>query len=206
MQNVMFYDKCHLTRSVLDETKKRTSRDMARQPKGDLMGMINFTRRGKLHHRADFNCGYSEDSKYSVGEIVAVAQCYEDVASASSTTDYYSLMGSLHDNYAGIAIESIPAWNNKMFIKASLMPHQIKITNVRVERLQDISDEDCIKEGVWRAENAGMKGVSYWYSNLVNSKFTTPQQAFASLINKVSGKGTWESNPYVWVYEFELLK
>ena len=201
----------HLTRSVLDETKKRTSRDMARQPKGDIMGMINFTRRGKLHHRADFNCGYSEDSKYSVGEIVAVAQCYEDVASASSTTDYYSLMGSLHDNYAGIAIESIPAWNNKMFIKASLMPHQIKITNVRVERLQDISDEDCIKEGVIKMIFKG--GLSQNFEDMERFGFKgfpgmhyTPQQAFTSLINKVSGKGTWESNPYVWVYEFELLK
>lgn len=34
----------------------------------------------------------------------------------------------------------------------------------------------------------------------------TPREAFAALIDKVSGKGTWESNPYVWAYEFELMK
>ena len=36
--------------------------------------------------------------------------------------------------------------------------------------------------------------------------FDTPREAFAALIDKVSGKGTWESNPYVWAYEFELMK
>ena len=35
---------------------------------------------------------------------------------------------------------------------------------------------------------------------------STPQGAYALLIDKVSGKGTWESNPEVTAYEFELLK
>ena len=87
------------------------------------------------------------------------------------------------------------------------MPHQIRITNVRIERLQDISDEDCLKEGLeW-------DGVAFQY--YVNYKKETrhktflgktPREAFAGLIDKVSGKGTWERNPYVWVYDFELVK
>lgn len=36
--------------------------------------------------------------------------------------------------------------------------------------------------------------------------YSTPQYAYADLIDKVSGEGTWESNPWVWVYEFELMK
>ena len=41
-----------------------------------------------------------------------------------------------------------------------------------------------------------------------NSKkyFATPREAYAELIDKVSGKGTWNKNPYVWVYEFKLIK
>lgn len=39
-------------------------------------------------------------------------------------------------------------WGNKMFMKAALARHYIRITNVKVERLYDISDEDCLKEGV----------------------------------------------------------
>ena len=94
-----------------------------------------------------------------------------------------------------------------MFVRANLMPHQIRITNVRIERLQDISDEDCLKEGLeW-------DGVACQY--YVNYKKETghktflgktPREAFANLIDKVSGKGTWERNLYVWVYDFELIK
>lgn len=92
-----------------------------------------------------------------------------------------------------------------MFVKADFMPHRIRITNIRVERLQDISEEDCIAEGVWRNDNVELEGTTYWYHGLANSSFRTPQQAYASLIDRISGKGTWESNPYVFVYNFELI-
>lgn len=35
--------------------------------------------------------------------------------------------------------------------------------------------------------------------------FDTPREAFASLIDRVSGKGTWDRNPFVFVYDFELV-
>ena len=127
-------------------------------------------------------------SRYQVGEVVAVAQRYRDFI------------------LNPISIPADMGWFNKLFVRADLMPHQIRITNVRVERLQEISDEDCIKEGIWMAENVGFQGVSYWYPNLCNSKFKTPREAYAALIDRISGKGTFESNPYVFVYEFELIK
>lgn len=109
---------------------------------------------------------------------------------------------------AELAAELIkqPGWKNKMFVKADLMPHHICITNIRVERLQDISEEDCLKEGIWRDDNVGLEGVTYWYHGLANSSFRTAKEAYASLIDKISGKGTWESNPWVFVYDFELVK
>lgn len=132
-------------------------------------------------------------SRYKVGEVVAVAQKYKDIAL---------------DMPAELAAELIkqPGWKNKMFVKADLMPHHICITNIRVERLQDISEEDCLKEGIWRDDNVGLEGVTYWYHGLANSSFRTAKEAYASLIDKISGKGTWESNPWVFVYDFELVK
>ena len=113
--------------------------------------------------------------------------------------------------------ESSDGYENKMFVRADLMPHRIRITNIKVERLQDISYEDCLKEGV-------QKGVIGYYVDGLKPKdwekeshietaddkifklFPYPQEAFAALIDKVCGKGTWDSNPYVFVYEFELMK
>jgi hypothetical protein len=133
-------------------------------------------------------------SRYKVGEVVAVAQKYKDIAL---------------DMPVELAAELIkqPGWNNKMFVKADLMPHRVRITNIRVERLQDISDEDCIAEGIYPKANGRWycydvvrrMGVSY-------DPYPDPREAYAALIDKISGKGTWESNPYVFVYDFELVK
>ena len=40
----------------------------------------------------------------------------------------------------------------------------------------------------------------------VKDVYDTPQEAFARLINKVSRKDVWQENPYVFVYDFELVK
>lgn len=98
-------------------------------------------------------------------------------------------------------------WNNKMFVKSYACKHHIKITNVKVERLQDISDEDCLKEGIYKGQcgSAYTHFMDAYYYKGDIQPYCTPRSAFAALIDKVSGKGTWESNPYVWVYEFELF-
>ncbi len=99
-----------------------------------------------------------------------------------------------------------------MFVRADLMPHRIRITNVRIERLQDISDEDCIKEGVGISSTDNRIGTPFGipFNYFVGEdkkgcRYSTPREAYVALIDKISGKGTWESNPYVFVYDFELV-
>lgn len=95
-----------------------------------------------------------------------------------------------------------------MFVKAEYMPHQIRITGIYCERLQDISDAECLKEGV-SVEFARNGSPMYYYLDTKRWRevwFDTPREAFAALIDKVSGRGTWASNPWVVVYEFELVK
>ncbi|UWH94717.1 MAG: ASCH domain protein [Bacteriophage sp.] len=101
-----------------------------------------------------------------------------------------------------------PGWTNKMFVKADLMPRHIEFTDRKVERLQDISDEDCLKEGIYEdsGDDEFPPSIFYEFEGNKDNGFDTPREAFAALIDKVSGKGTWESNPYVWAYEFELMK
>ena len=100
-------------------------------------------------------------------------------------------------------------WGNKMFVKAEYMPHRIRITNIRAERLQDISEEDCLKEGI-KFDFLYDEKFPYFFTvqNKHKSRwnFRTAKEAFAALIDKTSGKGTWDKNPWVFVYEFELVK
>ena len=91
-----------------------------------------------------------------------------------------------------------------MFVRAEDMPHHIRITDINVERLQDISEEDCLKEGILCNHLC-----DYWFKGYTPSEggrmFKTPVIAFAHLIDKVGGKGTWESNPWVFAYSFERI-
>ena len=90
------------------------------------------------------------------------------------------------------------------------MIHHIRIINVRIERLQDLLDEDCLKEGIIKKWHAPACKNYYYVPGIevksIEDVYDTAKEAFAHLIDKVTGKGTWESNPYVWVYDFELIK
>lgn len=142
-----------------------------------------------------------EHSPYKVGENVAIAQRYIDLV---ANDEFYRLCGIHVMPLECIKYEK--GCKNKMFVKADLMPNRIRINDIRAERLQDICEDDCLAEGIWEAHNIGLKGVTYWYTSLANSPYRTAKEAYAALIDKISGKGTWASNPYVFVYEFELIK
>lgn len=91
-------------------------------------------------------------------------------------------------------------WSNKMFVRANLMKHHIRITDVKTEHLRDISEEDALREGIFKL----ISGF-YCFPNEEYAVFSTPRRAFAELIDKVSGKGTWGNNPWVAAYSFELV-
>lgn len=145
-----------------------------------------------------------EEAKWKIGEVIAIAQSYEDIANEGGD----ALANMLQDE-TNLKKECCGAgWRNAMFTKVKYMPHRIKITNIRVERLQDISEEDCLKEGVYETTSNRyvVNGIYLSKNEFLLRTFTTARAAFATLIDKISGKGTWESNPFVYVYEFELVK
>ena len=200
MKKIMFNDRCGLTQAVIEGRKTMTRRIMNNQS-GNLAGCVGFTKNGRAYTyvRADFDNGISEDAPYAIGEIVAVAQSYNEVVR----------------EFTGLAL--VPGSTNKMFVKAELMPHRIRITGIKCERLQDISDAECMKEGVVGGiigyYVSGIKCKDWSKESYVDTEdgrtwklFPTPREAFASLIDKVSGRGTWDRNPWVVVYEFELVK
>lgn len=175
----MFIDKYGLTASVLAGAKTQTRRIIDVTPKEPMVAYGTEDEAGYVH----LIDGYTivAASKYRLGEVVAVAQNYQDAINefnrCGDRAGWAKLIANTESGCAG--------YHNKMFVRADYMPHRIRITDVRVERLQDIHEEDCLREGIMDGE--------------------TPRKAFAALIDKVSGKGTWERNPWVFVYTFELI-
>ena len=198
MKKIMFNDKYGLTQAVLEGRKTMTRR------RADVRWSA-----GDIHD--------NPVPKYKVGEVLAVAQRYSEL---SCDKRFYDNLCSMCERLPQYELKG---WDNKMFVRADLMPHRIRITDIKVERLQDISDEDCLREGVQAVEvQRAPRGFLYYGGGnavpedkkadiksgriYIAGGFKTPQQAFAKLIDCVSGKGTWDENPYVFAYEFELVK
>ena len=196
MKKIMFNDKHGLTAAVLRGGKTQTRRDATKLIEAYWNGR-------KLGDYPTLSLGeyVRQHATYNVGDVVAVAQCYRDIY---PNADFEMIDTQFMTEAAG--------WTNKMFVKAELMPHRIKITRVRIQLLQDISDEDCMKEGIYiRAalHSLHVNGYAYTFDNWSDRGIAmgsdTAKGAFASLIDKISGKGTWERNPYVLAYDFELV-
>ncbi len=205
----MFNDRYGLTQAVL-EGRKTMTRRMIKVPKRfngqDTNGFIVCkdiaTQEVSGVYARGYDGGSIEDAeilpKYEIGEVVAIAQSYRDCGGPMEDgTPRWDFIAKT----VGAKEEG---WHNKMFVRADLMPNRIRITDVWVERLQDISDEDCLREGV-----QFLPEINRYYFECTGCEgfyFDTPREAFASLIDKVSGRGTWESNPWVFAYEFELIR
>ena len=199
MKKIMFSDAFCLTLAVLNGSKTMI-RQLLKIPKtcnGKEVYSFNV-----LTNNAGTQCVDLVDENgdvlgiwkphYEVGEVVAIAQPYKDIYPNAD----FEMVGD------GFMTESA-GWTNKMFVKASLMKRHIRITDIKVERLQDISDEDVLREGVWQM------GELFYVNKAVGEApevaFPTAREAFWYLIDKISGKGTWEINPLAAAYSFELI-
>lgn len=223
MKKIMFNDRYGLTEAVLDGRKTQTRRLLTltlhkKADTGNTLIEVSpskvFFEDGKWKFVYDdyvFLLPKENYPKYRVGEVVAVAQSYCSIADELENCNNATCAAHYEKNIQKaseyISWMEHPGFNNKMFVAADMMIHQIRITDVRIERLQDISDEDCIKEGVRKVVNENGIYVQYYVGKGDNAcSFENPREAFAHLINKVSRKDVWKENPYVFVYDFELVK
>lgn len=183
MKKIMFNDKYELTRAVLEGRKTMTRRAVTRK-------LLECIRQYSHGDEEELSYRLIANAPYKVGEVVSVSQRYSDIF----TDQYYiGLLGRTH------------GWTNKMFVSAELMPHHIRMTGLKVEFLQDISDDDCIREGVLYFNDYTLPYcIPEKHSNIFFG-YRSPREAFASIFDKVSRKCKWESNPLVWVYEFQLI-
>ena len=218
MKKIMFNDQYGLTQAVLDGRKTQTRRilnptmlferldtyegwtkESIADWKESCKDRLYKAEGEELKEMLDYAL---EHSPYKVGENVAIAQRYIDLA---DNEEFYRLCG-IH----GMPLECIKyekGCKNKMFVKADLMPHRIRITNIRVERLQDISTDDCMKEGIFLSHIEGINDAfSYDATNDSFEKkwwYRTPIEAYKMLSCKLHLH--WGNNPLVFVYDFELV-
>jgi len=138
--------------------------------------------------------------RYLPGETVYLKEPYYDFGLGTILYKYRGdFVGDAHDSQNNMV------WENPMFMPEIFARHFIEILSVKAERLQDISESEAILEGIGRWN-------AFYHANLFDGKtgqllvHITPQQAFAALWDSINRKNKWDTNPFVWCYEFRLTK
>ena len=110
------------------------------------------------------------------------------------------------------ADEDDPDWHGLKWKPSIHMPRRasritLEITGVRVERLNEISEEDAKAEGIaphrkggwcWEQPPKGIEGTNHFGAK-------TARDAYSDLWGAINGPGSWEQNPYVWVIAFRRV-
>ena len=203
---IMFNERYGLQQAVLERRKTMTRRILKCPKKFKGCEDVELEFHQRLDQDFYYDCVVVDANghelgqlplPYEIGDVVAIAQSYHALNKS----------GYVAPEWCEHTCEDSAGYKNKMFVRADLMPHHIRITDLWFERLQDISEEDCLKEGITKGDFKDFPQQMYFpYKGCKDTEVTwTPQGAFHILIDKISSKGTWEKNPWVIVYTFELV-
>jgi hypothetical protein len=161
---------------------------------GDWVARFKFKGEEKYEATNIIKCPYGD-----VGDVLWVRESYSH--------NYFS-----HNDHAYKAdwdnpdpdIVPEPKWKPSIHMPKEACRIFLKITNIRVERLQDISEEDSKLEGIHYKYD---EEIGYTYKHYLKEKFgPSPIHSFQTLWESINGKESWDSNPWVWVIEFEKIE
>jgi hypothetical protein len=97
-------------------------------------------------------------------------------------------------------------WKPPIFMPRQASRITLEIVSVRVERLQDISEDDAKAEGAdfgfWHPE----QGVFAEPTDEEDEQNSCFRDGYAFLWESINGVGSWDLNPWVWVVEFKEVK
>lgn len=185
-----------MVQAILDGRKTQTRRLVKPQP--DARGLRTTNVLFEDYH------GMEIRPRFSVGDIMYVRETF----------------GEYRDNTAsgGVSIKTVyradnnlkpnnGTWKPSLFMPKSEARIFLKVTDVRVERLQDISQEDAEAEGI-KPVVSGEENKSIAFENYLNSGYIElpPVASFQSLWQSINGAESWEHNPWVFVYTFERIE
>jgi hypothetical protein len=113
------------------------------------------------------------------------------------------------------SIETKIAWKSPLFMPRCASRILLEITDIRVERVQDVSEEDAIAEGVefgscWEEQFGEGYCTGEGWMDYRNADYgcSTPKESYKTLWDSLNAKRgySWEKNPWVWVIEFKVVE
>ena len=199
-----------MVKAILDGTKTQTRRLVKPQPivldnqvifepaKGDFwVGVYNGNFSG--HSSTRFKCPHGQ-----IGDVLWVRETWRPTTFSMPTGAPYDYRATAKED--GVPLDE--KWKPSIFMPRAASRLNLKIKDVRVERLNDISESDAISEGIECLMNHKTQGNLYrkYSDNGKALKITTQADnavdSYKSLWEKINGKNSWVLNPFVWVIDF----
>lgn len=121
--------------------------------------------------------------------------------------DSYSILYRADDDWEDVDSpeERGFVWRPSIFTKRWASRITLEITDVRVQRLQDISEADAISEGIERTTNIGVCRALGWRGAPGLSEHMRASHAYGDLWESINGEDSWLANPWVWALTFKLV-
>ena len=187
-----------MVRALLDGTKTQTRRAIKTMPENHAaitsfchFGGQSWRLRGDRGTWMDVRCPYGQP-----GDRLWVREAWAETRPAGipwpATMTVYR-EGDNRTDYGG-------PWKPSIHMKRSASRVTLEITEVRVERLQDISGADALAEGIVRQPDGG-----YGLADSTHYHYTDPRQSYFSLWEAINGDGSVEANPWIWAVSFRGL-
>lgn len=152
-----------------------------------------------------------EKAPIKSGDILWVRETYKENMDGYTGQRFGGVVYKADSNLAGLSDQYNP-WKPSIFMPKAVARIFLRVTEVRAERIQDITQQDAIDEGALLYD--GWETKEYKEQCAVASASGTkpplgfsPRERFEHLWNKLNaarGYG-WDTNPWVWVYTFERL-
>lgn len=185
-----------MVKAILEGRKTQTRRLIKNNKKGGLLENGGYFYRDKFSYTATNNFDdFGKNkivklcSKYQTGDILYVKETF------NLNGDCWGVAYPLKINYKADGKENGFKWISSNNMRKEYARIFLKIVNIRVEKLQDISECDSRKEGV--------EAKYFGHNDPEGDKYANTY-SFMELWNSTAKDGyRWEDNPYVFVYEFE---
>ena len=212
MKPILF--NTEMVKAILESRKKQTRRIIPVNPtywtsptllEPDCAVKFNYAAGGCQNHSS---IPHFENSKYTINDILYVRETWtlgeKEIIRPENVWYIRNDLGNdvfykadIDDNFYDP--DNICKWKPSIHMPKRYARVFLKVTNVRIERVQDISLTNMLEEGINHLKNYSVGGVVKPYTQI--------KREFINLWNSTIKDGyKWEDNPYVFVYEFEKIE
>ena len=195
-----------MVQAILEGRKTQTRRIIRPQPKDDL-SFLGW----KLpeYVQVDFGRGVKTDSFHKfpfgqVGDVLWVRETFRPKSHSFPIGEHFEYKATAQAD----GNPTDEPWKPSIFMPKDAARIWLKITDVRVERLKDISEEDSIAEGCSKYGPFNeYRGSLHPNSGAMKFRaYSNPIDAYKCVWLSINGENSWNKNPWVWVIEFERIE